>query len=74
MCAKQEREVDNASKQYSAEKMQMRSQSLQPATWATLTVAAATAYGNVKWGAFRSKTFHLNIQMLPPNNIMRYGF
>lgn len=35
-CVKQER--DNAPKQYSAETMQMRSQSLQPATWATLTV------------------------------------
>lgn len=35
-CVKQER--DNAPKQYSAEKMQMRWQSLQPATWATLAV------------------------------------
>lgn len=47
--AMQERKRDNTSKQYSAEKMQMRWQSLQPATWATLTVAA-TAYGNLKWG------------------------
>lgn len=35
-CVKQERR--NAPKQYSAEKMQMRPQSLPPATWATLTV------------------------------------
>lgn len=25
-------------------------------------------------GTSRSKTHHLNIQMLPPNNIMHYGF
>lgn len=37
-CVEQEREHDNAPEQYSAEKMQMRSQSLQPATRATLTV------------------------------------
>lgn len=37
-CVKQEHQCDNASKQNAAEKMQMRSQSLQPAMWATLTV------------------------------------
>lgn len=61
--------------QYFVEKMQISSLSLQPAILANLTVCIQHGqYMEIEMGVSRSKTHHLNIQMLTPNNIIHYGF
>lgn len=43
--------------------------------WSNLTVCMQhVQYMEIEMGISRSKTCHLNIQMLTPNNIMHYGF
>lgn len=68
-------ENDGVSNQHCTEKMQICSQSLQPAVCANLTVCVQHVhYMEIEMGTSRSKTRHLNIQMVTPNNIMHYGF
>lgn len=75
MKQKHNHENDDVSKRYCAEKMQICAHSLQPAMWANLTVCIQhVQYMEIEMGISRSKTHHLNIQMLTPNNIMHYGF